>query len=365
MFKKISLFIGIFFLFSLLYLYIETQTKQRSLEVDTVYGKIQISDPVIIDLVQSQAVQRLKNIHQYGVMRYAVPTEQYSRYDHTMGVYALLDRISAPLPERVAGLLHDTSHTAFSHVADFVFHHYSITHSYQDNIHEWYLRNCGIASILERHAYTIESINHMAGNFLALENDIPDICADRIDYNLQGGLRRGMITHEEFTFILNALEFDGTYWYFTDQEAAEKISYISLNMMDNVWGSAWKLQLDNWAAESVRQALECNIISLSEFHFSTDDQIWERLLESTEPKIKKKIYNILNFEKILSSSSYQDCDYLVKDKCRGIDPLVLKQDKLTRLSQLNPKYAEDLRSSTNAMLSGRPIKLRKEDLPLN
>ena len=44
-----------------------------------------------------------------------------TRFEHSLGVFALLRRLRAPRREQVAGLLHDISHTAFSHAVDFVF----------------------------------------------------------------------------------------------------------------------------------------------------------------------------------------------------------------------------------------------------
>ena len=44
-----------------------------------------------------------------------------TRLEHSLGVYLLLTRLGAGRRERVAGLLHDVSHTAFSHAVDFLF----------------------------------------------------------------------------------------------------------------------------------------------------------------------------------------------------------------------------------------------------
>lgn len=43
------------------------------------------------------------------------------RYDHSVGVMLLIRMLGGTLEEQIAGLLHDVSHTAFSHVADYVF----------------------------------------------------------------------------------------------------------------------------------------------------------------------------------------------------------------------------------------------------
>ena len=90
-------------------------------KVDTFYGSIDVQEPVLIDLIHSPAVQRLKRVHQYGVAFYTTHKENYTRYDHSLGVFAILRLKEASLQEQIAGLLHDVSHTAFSHVGDWAY----------------------------------------------------------------------------------------------------------------------------------------------------------------------------------------------------------------------------------------------------
>ncbi len=58
---------------------------------------------------------------QAGPSAFAFPFKTVTRYEHSLGVYLLLRRLGAGPREQVAGLLHDVSHTAFSHAVDFVF----------------------------------------------------------------------------------------------------------------------------------------------------------------------------------------------------------------------------------------------------
>ena len=86
-----------------------------------VYGEEEINEGVLIELVNSKEVQRLKNITLTGI-----PEEYYfrkvsSRFGHSVGVMILLRRLGADLKEQIAGLLHDVSHTAFSHLVEWLF----------------------------------------------------------------------------------------------------------------------------------------------------------------------------------------------------------------------------------------------------
>ena len=87
---------------------------------DRVYGEVVIEDPEILDLVACETFQRLRGIHQAGPSALPFPFKDVTRFEHSLGVFVLLRLLGAPLREQIAGLLHDVSHTAFSHAVDFV-----------------------------------------------------------------------------------------------------------------------------------------------------------------------------------------------------------------------------------------------------
>lgn len=86
---------------------------------DEIYGEYEV-EAVLQDLIQSKPVQRLKGIHQGGASYLVNPKWNVTRYEHSMGVMLLIRRLGGSIEEQIAGLLHDVSHTAFSHVIDFV-----------------------------------------------------------------------------------------------------------------------------------------------------------------------------------------------------------------------------------------------------
>src|SRR5580658_5391659 len=81
-----------------------------SIIITTIYGSATITEPILIELLQSQAINRLQHINQYGIMKF-VTKEEYTRYEHSVGVLYLLRHFGASLEEQVMGLLHDVSHT--------------------------------------------------------------------------------------------------------------------------------------------------------------------------------------------------------------------------------------------------------------
>ena len=56
---------------------------------DRIYGKQEINDQVIIDLINTKAMQRLKGVNQYATFKWLNPDFNTTRYEHCLGVYFL------------------------------------------------------------------------------------------------------------------------------------------------------------------------------------------------------------------------------------------------------------------------------------
>lgn len=330
---------------------------------DTVYGELIIDDPLVLEIIESQPFQRLKSIHQYGFTAKLVPTESYTRYEHSLGVYAILKMFGAPREEQIAGLLHDISHTVFSHAADYVFPQKSEFRAYQDENHFWFLEKSGIKEILEKHHYTLNDVHHENRAFQALKCPLPFLSADRIDYNLQGGLLRGLISQEELDDVLRNLHLINGSWLLTSEKAALTIAKASLIMTETLWGSLWESVINRIGAKAIHRAFETGLISHEEFHFSTDDLIWQKLQNSDDEIIAfliHKMNNAENFYKIVETNE----DLIIKEKFRGLDPLILSNGQIFKLSDINPAFAALFFNLKNRMQIGIPIKWTEAKLAI-
>ena len=142
-------------------------------------------EPVILDLISTPSLQRLQGVDQSGYPAPFFPGAlKHTRFDHSLGVYFLLHRYNAPLEEQIAGLIHDVSHTAFSHCADYMQGDPNAgkTQSHQDDVFASFVRSSEIPEILARHSIDVEMILDDA-QFPLKEQPLPDLCADRIDYS--------------------------------------------------------------------------------------------------------------------------------------------------------------------------------------
>jgi len=115
---------------------------------DRIYGSFNISSPLIAALIESKPFQRLKNISQMGPPTTFYHIKNYSRYEHSIGVFLLLKHLGASDNEQIAGLLHDVSHTTFSHVIDWVVGT-GKNENYQDDQHFNFIKKTEIVRILK------------------------------------------------------------------------------------------------------------------------------------------------------------------------------------------------------------------------
>ena len=152
---------------------------------DPVYGETCVEAPLLDELYHTQAVQRLAHIYQGGVTAFIRRQRRTTRLDHSLGVMALLQRLGAGLEELAAGLLHDIGHTAFSHVIDFVFPNQE--HTYHEDHRESMVETAEIATILSRHGLDERRVLN-PDHYPLLEQPLPLLCADRLDYFLRDGV---------------------------------------------------------------------------------------------------------------------------------------------------------------------------------
>lgn len=315
---------------------------KQSVELQTIYGTFKIEDPVIIDLLASNAMQRLKKINQHGINDVIKPEYAFSRYDHSVGVFILTRMFGGSLEEQVAALLHDVSHTVFSHVGDLVFAapaEVEADHAYQDDIHEWFVEQTDLAPILRTYGMRHVVSDEAKLTFKRLEQDYPDICTDRLDYQLRTAYIAGMLTLEEVHDILQHLHFENDRWFFDAVEPAHNFGIASELLTRYIYASAYNHYLYKFAADAFKRALEIGIVTAKELHFSTDEIIWDRILSNDDAYLQEILYKIYNYKTAYVESDASDYDYFKKSKCRVVDPLVSVAGELVRLTEVDSEFA--------------------------
>lgn len=328
--------------------------------VATIFGNIEENNQLILALIESNAMQRLKHIDQSGPQPYfASGFPSFSRYDHSLGVYALLKKFEVSEKEQIAGLLHDASHTVFSHIGDMVFHNgEKRTASYQDSIHEWYLAQMGVDGILQAQKLTISDILPDNHEFTALEQDYPDMSADRIEYNLHTGIVLNDLTYEDCQSILASLRFDDDKWYFIDPLPAKRFARLSSYYNKSFWGSHSNCALYAITAAAIKRAFAIGVINKDDFHFGVDQDVVNKLSLAEDKQIIALVEIMSNFENYYDPADASDYDLHIPIKMRGIDPLVLHDNDLVRLSKLSYDFNNELILTRNYCKDGIYLKFK-------
>lgn len=300
---------------------------------DNIYGIEKIDEKILLDLINSKPVQRLKKISQMGMPQEYYHFPVFSRYEHSVGVLVLLRRLNASLKEQIEGLLHDISHPTFSHVIDWVMGDPS-KEDYQDNNYIKILINSEIPLILEKNNLNINDIKNLK-NFSLLERDIPSLCADRLDYGIR-----------EFKYRLNPKLVDLCINNLTNVRG--QISFKSKEIARLFAENYLKLQNEHWAGDEakiryhilaniLRKALSEKIIFIEDF-YKTEEEVIIKLKESFDFNILENL-NLLR-RKLKFREDKEGI--LLRKKFRYIDPEVLMEGEVKKLSEISEEYRQRL-----------------------
>ena len=302
---------------------------------DKVYGDFEITEPVIIDLINSNPIQRLKYIDQAGYLEPFIPGSSRSRFDHSLGVYLLLKKFGATIEEQISGLIHDVSHSAFSHCIDYVLESGSEKdHNHQDNIFDLFVRKSELPEIIKKYGYDFEYILDDK-NFPLKERDLPDLCADRIDYSLRDSTVFKEIDNADY-FIDNLIIKDNS-WIFNDVSSAKKYAELFLYINAKYYSGLESAVMFLTIGEYLKYSIQKKYISVDDL-YTTDKQV----LDKIEPHINNDPHLSLLFDRLNNKIGYNnnpnDYDGKVFCKSRIVDPLCVHGKDIKRLSDIVPDW---------------------------
>jgi uncharacterized protein len=299
---------------------------------DRIYGKVKINSPVLIELIRSKPLQRLKGICQFGIPDKYYYLVNYYRYEHCVGVMILLNKLGATEEEQIAGLLHDVSHTAFSHVIDWVVSE-GKSENYQDDVHEKFINSSKIPAILKKYGINPKRITNYH-NFGLLEQTAPKLCADRVDYALR---EFSKTTAQK---CLSSIDAYNNQIIFKNKQHALLFAANYMQKQTEHWGGFEASSRYRIFANALRKAL-----SLKEI---THDDFWKEDAHIIKKLEKSKDSEIQNILKILSKKSLKQMpkskDKVFK-KYRYVDPQYLEDGKIFTLSKESKTYKNILRKS--------------------
>ncbi len=226
---------------------------------DPVHNHIYIRYQVILDLINTTEVQRLRRIHQLGTTSFTFHGAEHSRFSHSLGVYEIARRISENFnknyPSKVPGdglwdaneelvtlaaaLLHDVGHGAYSHTFEHLFNtnHEKITQEIitsPDTEVNKVLRTVSddfpdkVASVINK-TYPNKQVVAMISS---------QIDADRMDYLLRDayntGVKYGTFDLDRILEVMRPYQ-DGIYFEMDGMHAVEDYLMSRFQMYQQVY----------------------------------------------------------------------------------------------------------------------------------
>lgn len=299
---------------------------------DRIYGLVRIDEPVLVELLKSSPVQRLKKIEQFGLPRkYLIhQAKPFTRYEHSVGVLLLLRNLGASLEEQVAGLLHDVSHLAFSHLVDWVIADPK-TEGHQDSIHQSFITKPPLSAMLAKYGFDPAKIANHKG-YKLLDREIPDLCADRIDYAIREfkdwadpSLTNRVIP--DLVIVQGQLAFRNI-------KTAEKFAKSFSKLLIKHWNSPDIIRRYHLLSYILKIGLQKKILSENDF-YKNDGFVLKKIGKDKE---LRSLLALLEKRKLRIPDSFPTKGTVVVKKFRYVDPHVLCEGKLVRLSSLKPGY---------------------------
>jgi hypothetical protein len=293
---------------------------------DRVYGPSTIDDPGILALIATPTFRRLERIRQAGPSALAFPFKTVTRHEHSLGVHLLLKRLGAGRRECVAGLLHDISHTAFSHAVDFVVD--SDEQDHHEQLKPAFLNRPDLARAIGDLGYSPEDF-YDDSVFPLLERPLPWLCADRLDYFLRDSLACAVSTPESVARTLDHVVVRDRTIAFDDPLVARDAVVRFAEMNRSWWASETEAYIYNEFADALREGLRLGCLREDDL-LSDDDTVLDRLHAARSPLIEAKLDHIERFHPGLLDGYAPR----ITPKVRWLDPPVERADGLRRLSEL-------------------------------
>ncbi len=305
----------------------------------TSLGAVTVEHPFVIALLSARVVQRLHHVEMSGIASRIGLVPRRSRWDHSVGTMMLVKRLGGDVIEQAAALLHDVSHTAFSHVLDFgLGARFATRQSYHDDHRERYLAASDVPEICARFGVDWQLFLE-SHSFPRLEQPSPRLCADRVEYALADSLLFGILTVHDAQQILSNIRFYEGRVVMRDAALARKFADAFISCDARSWCSANNVGLSFIAARAMLRAHAVGDLPNAEF-WETDEFVWRRLLSSRDQTVCRLTQLLRADTYFERTQEHGDIDIL--PKVRTVDPDVTTGCGMRRLSELDSDFAANV-----------------------
>jgi HD superfamily phosphohydrolase len=287
---------------------------------DALYGSVELP-AAVTDLLHTAPMQRLRGIHQGGAIVLANSAINHTRFDHSVGVLVLIRRLGGSLREQLAGLLHDVSHTAFSHLVDYVLE--VAGEDYHEQRYEEVLLHPEIQAALARHFFRYQDFLDL-DQYTLLEQPLPNLAADRIDYTLRDLRQIGRLSAPAIAWFLQGLRVHEGRIVVSSTEHARWFSQQYGYLTEHYFAGAQSQAANRFLLGLIRPYYAAGQLTLDDFN-QDDAHLLDRLHTLTGQPVT---------DQYAAWVQTQPPGPAIAMKPRRVDPEILRGDQVVRLSAL-------------------------------
>ncbi|MGB9196373.1 MAG: HD domain-containing protein [Terriglobales bacterium] len=262
-----------------------------------------------------------------------------SRFEHSFGVMCLVRSLGASVEQQAAALLHDVSHTAFSHIIDLVFTE-TARGSFHDDRKEAFVQGTDIPRICEGYGLDWRSLVDER-RWPLLDQPAPRLCADRIDYALRDAMSLQLASLPEINDLVPHLVVVDGRIAFDDTKAATRFATLYLDCDKHYWSSPRQIKFYKLAARAVRRALSLGLLRPPDL-WTTDHRLLGILRASSDPEIQENLDRIAGSTGSGMSSPMEETE--IRRKSKSVDPDVMIDGEMAPLSRLDPQWSSLLKA---------------------
>lgn len=306
---------------------------------DKLYGSVEVHEALLVELLESAPLERLKGVTMGGITAVLGISPSTSRYEHSVGAMLLVRSLGGSVYEQAAALLHDISHTALSHVIDFVFGAPG-EQSFHDEWQAHYVETTELPQIAARHGVCISDLLDEKRHTL-LEQPIPRLCADRVDYTLRDLEPLGVASSDDAKALFADLTTHNGRMAFRSRDSAHRFAGAYLECAQRSWSNPRQVALYELCGHALRYAFDKDVLTEDDI-WGTDRRIWSKVLLAADgDKELRSLTDKVSAETKVWLNARESASHIrLQTKARWIDPEVAVDGQLRPLSSISTDYAD-------------------------
>lgn len=314
----------------------KTNETETSMELSRIF-----TEPVpdfLLQAAQTPPMQRLKQVGmncgcEYTSFRRFSSCLPYSRFAHSLRVGRIVWHFTRSRAQSLAGLFHDISTPAFSHVIDFL---------RGDHLKQEATEACTRACI--EHSPEIQQLLHAYGlktddvcdyhRYPIADNDAPRLSSDRLEYTLgnlvQFGFGTVRLAQELFEDVAMGQNEDGQpELVFLHPGPAQRFAQCALEC-SKIYASPEDRYAMQLLAELLADAIAAGVLTEADL-MTTEPEVLSRLCADDAFCRKWEAFRAMSALRIRSQPGQDGAWRVVPAKKRFIDPLICGCGRVTQL----------------------------------